>query len=696
MNIEQTFQLALRHHQSRRMAEAEALYRQILAADSRHAGALHFLGIIAHQVGRNDAAESLIRQAIASNPNLPDAFSNLGTVLKELGRLDEAIAACRQAIALSPGYPDAHINLGNALKNKGQLDEAIAAYRGAIALKPDFALAYRNLGNALKENGQLDEAIATYRRAIALQPNYAEAHYNLSNALRERGQLDEAIAACGQAIALSPNYPDAQLNLGNLLKSKGQLDEAIAALRHAVVLQPADPKAHSNLGNALCDQGLLDEAIAAHREAISLKPDYPEAHYNLGTALNDKGQLDEAVEAYRQAIALTANFPAAHNNLGIVLNERGQLDEAVAAFRQAIVLKPDFPDAHNNLGFALKDKGCLEEAIEAGQRAVALRPNYPQAHFNLGIMLLVQGNFTDGWREYEWRWRTRDFIPSQRDFSQPQWDGRPLEGRTLLLHAEQGFGDTLQFIRYLPLVAQRGARLVVECQEALQRLLQTMSADWTVVARGRPLPAFDVQCPLLSLPHLFATDQANIPQDVPYLHADAAEADVWRERLAGHTSSLKVGLVWAGSPTHRNDRNRSMKLASLTPLARVPGVRFVSLQKGEAAAEAKSPPEGMELLDAGPELKDFADSAALIATLDLVIAVDTSVVHLAGALGKPVWVLLPFAPDWRWLLNRDDSPWYPTMRLFRQQRRTEWESVVATIREELQALVEIRRSKLLG
>jgi hypothetical protein len=265
-----------------------------------------------------------------------------------------------------------------------------------------------------------------------------------------------------------------------------------------------------------------------------------------------------------------------------------------------------------------------------------------------------------------------------------------LEGRTLLLHSEQGFGDALQFIRYLPLVARRGARVFVECQEALQRLVQTMSADSTVVARGRPLPPFDVHCPLLSLPRLFATDLASIPRDVPYLHADAAEAGVWRERLADASASLKVGLVWAGRPTHANDRNRTMKLAGFAPLARIPGVRFVSLQKGDAAAEAKSPPEGMELSDPTEELHDFADTAALVAALDLVIAVDTSVVHLAGALGKPVWVLLPFAPDFRWLLGRSDSPWYPTMRLFRQQRAGEWDYVIAEVRSQLEALAEGR------
>jgi Flp pilus assembly protein TadD len=538
--------------------------------------------------------------------------------------------------------------------------------------------------------GRGEAGVTLIRMAIASKPDYPEAHYNLGNALKDSGQMDEAIAAWQEAIVHRPEYPEAHSNLCIALKEKGRLEEAIEAGRRAVALRPNYPQAHYNLGNALKEKGQNDGAIEAYRRAIALTANFPAAHNNLGIVLKEGGRLEEAVAAYRQAIVLNPDFPDAHNNLGIALRDQGRLEEAIDAYRKAVALMANFPEAHNNLGNALKDTGDMEAAIAASRQAIALKPDFAEAHFNLGIMLLVQGNFTDGWREYEWRWRTRDFIPSQRDFSQPVWDGRPFEGRTLLLHAEQGFGDTLQFIRYLPLVARRGARVIVECQEPVRRLVQMMSADLTVVARGRPLPAFDVHCPLLSLPHLFATDEANIPGNAAYLHADAAEAAAWRDRLADHSASLKVGLVWAGRPTHSNDRNRSIKLANFAPLARIPGVRFVSLQKGEAAAEAKSPPEGMELPDLTGELNDFADTAALIAALDLVIAVDTAVVHLAGAMGKPVWVLLPFAPDWRWLLNRNDSPWYPTMRLFRQHQPGQWTPVIAEIRQELERVADAR------
>jgi len=614
--------------------------------------------------------------------------------------MEEAIASYRQAIALKPNYPEAYSNLGNTLRDHGQLDQAISAYRQAITLKSNYPEAHNNLGNALGDQGQLEEAIAAYRQAIALRPNYPEAYSNLGNALRDQGQPDEAIAEYRHAIALKSDYPEAHNNLGNALGDQGQLEEAIAAYHQAIALRPNYPEAHSNLGNALRDQGQLDEAIAEYRHAITLKSDYSEAQNNLGNALRDKGQLNEAIAAFREAIALQPDFSEAHSNLGAALVDRGQLGEAITAYRQAIALKPNYAEAHYNLGNALFDKGQFDEAVIAYRQAIVLGPSCSGAHNNLALTLLLQGDFLRGWEEYEWRWKLKDAMSLQRNFNQPQWDGSSLDGRTLLLHAEQGFGDAIQFIRYLPGVGQAGGKIVIECQPELQRLFETMAPDFPILARGQTLPAFDVHCPLLSLPRFFSTDLGNIPQTVPYLHADAAGMAIWSGRLSGFGSSirpsspdLKVGLAWAGHPAHKNDRRRSFKLASLAPLAEVSGMRFISLQKGDAAAEARTPPAGIKLVDVAEELKDFADTAALLANLDLVIAVDTAVVHLAGAMGKPVWTLLPFAPDWRWLLERSDSPWYPTMRLFRQPATGDWDSVMAEVREQLQLLVHSWRAK---
>jgi tetratricopeptide (TPR) repeat protein len=539
--------------------------------------------------------------------------------------------------------------LGIALACKGQLDDAIAAFRQAIALNPNIAETHRNLGIALRDKGRFDEAIAAFRRAIALEPNFAEAHNNLGIAFCKNEQFQEAIGSCQKAIELRPNIAEA----------------------------------HNTLGVAMRAGGRLDEAIAACRQAIALSPNFAEAHNNLGVAFRDKGQLEEAIAACRQAIALRPNYAEAYTNLGNALRDQGQFDEAVAACRQAIALNPSIAEAHSSLGMALFSKGQIDDAIAACRKAIAVRPDYADGHFTLATMLLARGDFQQGWEEQEWRWKSKDPQFGHRNFAQPQWDGRPLDGRTLLLHTEQGFGDAVQFIRYFPMAEQRGGKIILECQAELYRLFQIMAGTRQIVVRGQPLPAFDFHCPLLSLPWVFRTTLSSIPHAVPYLHPDAEDVRRWQNRLAEYRSSVKVGLAWAGRATHRNDRNRSIKLASLAPLAGISGVRFFSLQKGDAAAEAKFAPSGMELVDFTDELKDFAETAALIENLDLVISVDTAVVHLAGAMGKGVWVLVPFPPDWRWLLDRADSPWYPTMRLFRQETPGDWDGVIRRVAAEL-------------
>jgi tetratricopeptide (TPR) repeat protein len=649
VTLQQQLKSGISHHQAGRLAEAERIYRQVLAQHPDHADALNLLGVLVGQAGRRDAAVELIRRAIRIKPDYAEAHGNLGIALKDKGQLDEAIAAYRHAIALRPNYTEAYYNLGNALKGKGQLDEAIAAYRQAIALRPNFPEAHCNLGIALKDKGRFDEAIAAYRRAIALRPNYAEAHCNLASALKDTGQLDEAITAYRQAISLRPNFAEAYSNLGNALTDRGQLDEAIAAFRQAITLNPNLPAAQSNLGIALTDRGHLDEAIAACRQAIALRPNYAEAHYNLGNALAGKGQLDEAV----------------------------------AAFRQAIALNPNIPEAHSNLGNALRDKGQLDEAIAACCQAIALRPNYAEAHNNLSFALLARGDFQRGWEEYEWRSKCKDFPSRPRNFTQPQWDGSSLEARTLLLHTEQGFGDAIQFIRYVPLVAQRGGRIIVECQAQLQRLFQNMAGRCQIVAEGQPLPGFDLRCSLLSLPRIFRTTLDNIPQIVPYLSPEPALVDAWSRTLGAPDGQLRVGLAWAGNPRFKGDRTRSLNLQQLAPLAATEGVKFYGVQKGPAGEQAKKPPVGLELVDLGPELNDFADTAAVMSLMDLIITTDTSVPHLAGALGRSVWVMLQLVPDFRWLRDRTDSPWYPTMRLFRQPSRGDWDSVITRVADAL-------------
>ncbi len=618
--IPEALAVAVQHHQKGHLQQAEAIYRQILQEAPSNADALHLLGVIARQVGKHD----------------------------------QAIQYINQAIRIQPSEPAFHSNLGNALKDQGQLTEAVAQYQEALRLKPDYTEAFLNLGNALKDQGQLTEAVAQYQEALRLKPDYAEAHYNLGLALKEQGRLAEAVAQYQEALLLKPNYADAHNNLGNALKDQGQLTEAVSQYQEALRLKPDYAEAHNNLGVALNEQGQLAEAVAQYQEALRLNPDYTEAHYNLGNALKDQGQLAEAVAQYQEALRLNPDYAEAHNNLGIALNGQGQLAEAVAQYQETLRLKPDYADAHNNLGFVLNGQGQLTEAVARYQEALRLKPGYAEAHWNRALAWLLAGDFERGWPEYEWRWQRKDLISSKRSFSQPLWDGSSLAGRTILLHAEQGLGDTIQFIRYVPLVKRRGGTVVLECQPALLPLLQSCAGVDRLLAQGSSLPPFDVHAPLLSLPGILETTMSTIPAEVPYLFADASLVEHWRQELSPLTlpspptaggegrvrgRGFKIGVAWQGNPIHKNDKQRSIPLSVFEPLARLEGIRLFSLQKGTGSEELAQNAGRFPITDLGSRLETFMDTAAVLKNLDLVVACDTAVVHLAGAghscLGRP-------------------------------------------------------------
>ena len=538
MTIQQAFQIALQHHEAGRFAEAEALYRQILAVDPRHAEALHHLGVIAHQVGRDELAVELIRQAIALIPSVPAFHSNLGEAQRGLGQLDEAIAAYRQAIALMPHFPEVYNNLGNALKEKDQLDEAILAYHQAIGLKPDYSEAYYNLGIALSAKGQCDPAIAAYRQSIHLNPALPEAHSNLSVALRAQGQLDEAIAACRQAIALKPNYPEAHNNLGNALLGKGAFDEAITVCRQAIALKPDYPEVYSNLGNALQFKGKLDEAIAAFRQAVALKPDLPEALSNLGNALRDKGQLDEAIAACRQAIALKPNYPEAYNNLGNALLDKGQLDEAIADYRQAIAFKPDYPEAHCNLGNILKDEGRLDEAISLYRQAVRLKPDDAALYSTLVFFLHYHPDYDAQAIAGELdRWN-RQFADPLRKFHRDFSNGIDPERRLRVGYLSPDFCDHVVGRNVLPVLerhdrAQFEIYLYAHCPnpDALSLRFERAAGVWRNIAGSSDQ----------AVAELIRADQIDILIDLS-LHTPGNRLLVMARKPA------PVQVTWAGYP----------------------------------------------------------------------------------------------------------------------------------------------------
>jgi Tfp pilus assembly protein PilF len=472
---------------------------------------------------------------------------------------------------------------------------------------------------------------------------------------------------------MPPNVDDKlRLALEHLIARR--LSEADKLFREILLHQPRHPAAMMNLGVIANLLGRNDVALEMLNRTIDTHPKFANAHYWLANVLRDMGRIDESIAEYHRAIALNPDLVDAHTNLGDVLKTAYKTAEAVTEFQKAVALVPDSAEAHHNLALALKEDGRFPEAVTACRKAIALRPDYNAAHLTLSLLLLTQGEFQEAWKDYGWRWKHPQY--SSREFAQPRWDGSSFEGRTLLLHNEQGFGDAIHLVRFLPQVAERGGRLIVECRPELGRLFRQFAPYASLTVSTQPLPPFDLHCPLMDLLPIFGIDLSNIPGNTPYLKAPPEEVEKWRARLRDHGECLKIGLVWAGSSTNRNDRNRSIPLEKLAPLARVPGVHFFSLQKGQPSAQAKNPPARMNLTDWTPELNDFADTAALIENLDLILTVDTSTAHLAGALNKPAWVMLPMVPDWRWLLGREDSPWYPTMRLFRQRVPGDWSDVV--------------------
>lgn len=648
MNVQSTLQAAIAHHQAGRWSEAEVLYRQILARFPEQPDALHMLGLLAYHAGHPDVAVDLVGQAIRLAPGQAPAYVNLASALTALGRHDEAIDSCRRALAIQPLYPEAHLNLGNALRARGMLDEAVASYRQAAVVRRDYAEAHYNLGSVFHVQGKLPDAARSLRRALEIRPAYAEAHNALGNVLQAQGQPEQAITCYQRALANSPELAEALNNLGLALQATGRLEESIVALERAIAIRPEYADAHNNLGAQFEARGLLDQALACYRRALELKPAFPEACNNLGNLYQAAGRLEEALGSYRQALAL----------------------------------RPDYAEAHNNLGNALQAAGLLDDAIRSHDQAIALRPDLADAWWNKAFALLLKGEYAAGWALFEWRWKVLAQHSGLRRFDGALWLGESsLDGRRLLLYHEQGLGDTLQMLRYVPLLAAQGARVSVEVPRSLASIAASVAGVAEVVVPGGEAPAYDLHCPFMSLPLACKTTLDNVPGNVPYLSATAGACAAWRERL-DPGRRRRVGLAWSGSTTHRNDRQRSLRLQQLLPLLGG-DAEFLSLQTEYRPADQALMAADGRVRDFSAELTDFAATAALIAQLELVITVDTAVAHLAGAMGKPVWLLLPFAPDYRWMLQRTDSPWYPTMRLFRQPSSGDWATVIGVVADAL-------------
>ncbi|MEM5326876.1 tetratricopeptide repeat protein [Paraburkholderia sp. JHI2823] len=632
------------------------------------------------------------------------------------GRLADAERGYRATLAADPVHVDALHLLGVLRHQQGQHAEAADLVRRAVTLRPDDAALQLNLGNALKALGELDGAIERFRNALTLAPAFALAHYNLGNAYAAIGRHEDAMYAFSHAVRLQPGDASSHNNLGNALHALGRHSEAADSFRRALKIRPGHGGAHNNLGMALNALGDSAGALDHFRKALSVQPRFVAAHFNLANTLDATGQHSEAVGAFETALALQPRFVPALFGLGNALSALGRHDEAVGPYERAIGFDPKFALAWLALGSAHHAQGRHAAALRAFDQALRVRPDLAAAHLNRALTWLTLGDFQRGLPEYEWR-----LDPAARDAAQanaprgagfasappgampmasigprtmagalPRWHGEPLNGRTIVIEAEQGFGDTLQFVRFVPLVAAAAARegngrVVLEVQRALVPLIAPAALAWrvTLIEQGAPRPAADLHCPLLSLPLALGMTIDTLPARTPYLNASAAYRRKWRGSLGGQ-ARRKIGLAWSGRI--QKHENRAIALSMLEPLFALDGIDWIVLQPDLSAAEhaaLDAHPRARSIHRLGGKFEDFADTAAVIERLDGVVSIDTSIAHLAGALGTKLWVMLPFAADWRWFTGTDDSPWYPCARLVRQPRPHAWAEVVETVASEL-------------
>lgn len=610
--------------------------------------------------GRKDSSEN----HHDASPSRLDAGQALDLAFRyhESGRLVEAEELCRLILEKIPGQVDAAQLLGALLSQRGQYAEAVQLLREAIGQAPGHAHLHNNLGIALHRLGETEEAVSQFNRALGIRPDFAKAHNNLGVALMELGRMDEAVSTCRQAVHLQADFKQAHNNLALALKRKGE----------------------------------LENAVASYQKAVSLDPEYAEALSNLGMALICQGRLEEAAGNLQKAVNLVPNSAEFRNNLGVLFNRQGLFEQAVAASEKAISIRPAYVEAHNNLGTALMELGRFSEANAAFQRAISFDPECAEAHHNRSLVLLLTGQFEQGWEEYEWRWKHDGFSTPVRPFSQQLWNGSADDVRKLLVWGEQGIGDEVQFAGLIPHVVAQGIDVVVECDERLVSLLQRSLPKTIVVGRTDPPapllkdPSISHQIPMASIPRVLGLSLDSMSVQSPSMIADEKRRDRLRREYKGNTDPVLAGISWR-SGNKQEGPKRSIGLEYWGPIFKVPGVRFVNLQYGQYSMELQVAQDqhGVEVLQDQriDPLRDLDAFAAQVASLDLVISVDNSTVHVAGALSVNVWTMLPTVPDWRWGLEGDRIRWYPSMRLFRQQKGGRWEPVISMVARELAVLV---------
>jgi tetratricopeptide (TPR) repeat protein len=628
--------------------------------------------------------------AVVSDAIAPDASELLQRGIQLASRQDwkAALECFRAATSLDPNHAEAYAFSGNVLRQLGEADAAIAAYDRAIAIKADFAEAYYNRGSLLHQANQLRAALENFDSALTINPSLVQAHCRRADILREMGEPQDAEASYRRAIALMPGYADAHAGRAIALMALRRPRDALTSFDSAIQLRPDFARLFSNRAEAQAQLGLLSEARASHERAVQLDPRDAAVHFNQGAFLSDRKEWQQAVPSYQAAVQLRPDYAEAHCNLGLCLQEMGQADLAIGSYTRALEINPQLATAFNNRGNLFRSRKQFAEALHDYRQALELEPGSIDTHYNMGQLALLQGDLAIGWPEYEWRERIEAAKAFSRRLPHPRWSGEPsLLGKRIFLYAEQGLGDTIQFCRYASLVAARGGHVILEVQPALGELLANLDGVAELQVAGSPVPHADYQCPLMSLPGAFKTTLETIPCRVPYLHVNPKQLAGCLEML-GPRQRPRVGLVWSGNPRHSNDRARSMTLTQM--IAYLPReFDYFCLQNEIRDADRETLRLSDEITIREVPLKSFLDTAAIVGSLDLVISVDTSVAHLSAAMGQRTWILLPYLPDWRWMLDRTDSPWYPTATLYRQAAVNDWDSVMSTVSKDLRSAVRI-------
>ncbi|MGA2808712.1 MAG: tetratricopeptide repeat protein [Terracidiphilus sp.] len=676
-----------------RLTEVALGYQRMLDENPRLPVALVGIALVALASRQPEGAIRMAESAVTVAPEMGTAWVTLGQALKAGGRSGEAEQAYREAIRLDGMDALARLGLGELLIATGRPEKAIQEYELALRRQPALAPAHLGLGNALAMMGRNEEAFDRYCQALKLRPRLPEGEFAAGFVLARMGKLKEAESRYRRALALRPDFAAAWMNLGSLLREQGHEVSAEAALQRAVELLPDLIPGWNNLALLERERRRPEKAETYLRKAFALNPEQVETLVSWCQFRAAEDDLAGAWEWLRWALARQPSHSEAINMHGILLYKERRFAEAVEVFERAEAL--GHRAAASNRGNCLLDLGRMSEALRAHQTAVEREPSSHGALYNLALTRIRLGDWERGWPDYEARWRFRDVHRSPRVFRQPRWQGEPLEGRRVLLHAEQGLGDTIQFCRYATLVAARGGVPILQVQAPVERLVRSLALARAGLAETAPLGAkpshFDLECPLMSLPAVFGTNVDTVPWPGAYLGADRQLVLAKRMQFPSVRSaqpSLRVGLAWAGNPRYKADKQRSMQLIQLLPLLRTPGITWISLQKGAAAQQLPALPDDVFLWDASSRDRDLSETAALLATLDLVITTDTCIAHLAGAMARPVWILLPHLADWRWMQQTETTPWYPTARLLRQPAPGDWAAVVARATRDLSLVLD--------